>query len=199
MICCQAGWNRNSSLFRVWIDANSILGAAVAKPICVRINCVGYCYYKSFLNFVQQHKPAPSIRPEYLSSEKHLTSNFIFFEEPGWGPSFFVSCLYRMLTCRRRSSVRDMAHQPGPIRATCELVPRPFDQEKDVQFLHSPSQSTPDSWTLLTKYPQGIRSIVFAAQFSLLYREGANHIVIQHLSESSYCSMVFVRVCPSLR
>ena len=101
MICCQAGWNRNSSLFRVWIDANSILGAAVAKPICVRINCVGYCYYKSFLNFVQQHKPAPSIRPEYLSSEKHLTSNFIFFEEPGWGPSFFVSCLYRMLTCRR--------------------------------------------------------------------------------------------------
>lgn len=199
MICCQAGWNRNSSLFRVGLDANSTLGAAVAKPICVRINCVGCCHYKSFLNFVQQHKPAPSIRPEYLSPEKHLTSNFLFFEETGWGPSFFVSCLYRMLTCRRGSSDRDMAHQPGPVRAPGELVSRPFDQEKDVQFLHCPSQSTPYSWTLLTKYPQAIRGIVFAARFSVLYREGAHHIVIQYLSESSYCSTVFVGICPSVR
>ena len=138
MICCQAGWNRNSSLFRVRLDANSTLGAAVAKPICVRINCVGCCHYTSFLNFVQQHKPAPSIHPEYLSLEKHLTSNFLFFEETGWGPSFFVSCLYRMLTCRRGSSDRDMAHQSGPVRAPGKLVSRPFDQEKDVQFLHCP-------------------------------------------------------------
>ena len=72
------------------------------------------------------------------------------------GPSFFVSGLNRMLTCRRGSSDRDMAHQPGPVRALGELVSRPFVQEKDVPFLHCPSQSTPYSWTLLTKYLQAI-------------------------------------------
>lgn len=163
------------------------------ESICVRINCVECCHYKFFLNFVQQCKPAPSICPEHVSPEKHLTSNFPLCEETikdRIGPSFFVSYLYRMLTCRRRSSTRDMAYQSGPIGALGELVSRLFDKGKDVQFLHRPSQSICYVWTLLTKYPQDIRWIVFAAQFSVLYkagRERAHNTTIIAIIVLQYC------------